>query len=469
MLTQNPLLKINADEVAILREKTAGRVITPADHDYDAARKAWNLTVDQHPALIVVAQNTQDVATAIRFANQFDLGVAMQATGHGVARPADDALLILTKDLNQVEISASTQVAKVGAGAKWYMVLEAAQEVGLAPLLGSSPMVSVAGYTLGGGMGWLARQYGLALDSVRAFEVVTAAGQIRRVSQYENPDLFWALRGGGGSFAAVTAMEIMLYPVTTVFGGNLFYPASMAKEVMTHYRNWIADAPDELTCSIVLMNFPPFPQVPEFLRGQSFVIVRGCYCGAVEEGEALLRHWLDWQTPVANMWREMPFSEVASISNDPVDPVPAKSTAAWLKDLDDAVFDTLIDHVIPANGPSPLMFAEIRLAGGAIARVATDANAYSNREAKYILQMVGAAPFPEAYRQLEAYTGQIKAKLQDHLTGSVYINFLEHEEARDQTRAAYRADVYARLCALKAVYDPDNRFRYSLHIPVGQA
>ena len=310
------------DQWLALRNQVQGAVITPDDPRYDELRLAWNRSVVQYPAVIVQAECAADVAEAVRFAQQAGLGVAVQATGHGNVRPANGALLILTAGLNGVQVDDVARTAWVEAGVKWGAVLEKAQAVGLAPLLGSSPDVGAIGYTLGGGMGWLARKYGLSADHVLRFEVVTADGQLRYASASENSDLFWGLRGGGGSLGIVTGMEIELFPVTTVYGGNLFYPFEMAREVFVHYREWVATAPEELTSSIVIMNFPPIPAIPEPLRGQTFVMVRGCYSGPVAEGERLLEHWRTWRTPFIDDFKTMPFSAVATISNDPVDPMP---------------------------------------------------------------------------------------------------------------------------------------------------
>jgi FAD/FMN-containing dehydrogenase len=234
---------------------------------------------------------------AVRFANVEGLAVAVQSTGHGTVRPANDSLLILTSGMKEIRVDAAGQTAWVGAGAKWGMVLDEAQRLGLAPLLGSSPDVGVVGYMLGGGYGWLGRKYGMAADSVRLFEVITADGQLRCASAAENSDLFWRLRGGGGGLGIVTGIETQLYPVTTVYGGNLFCPIEMAREVFQRYRDWIASAPDELTSSILLMNFPPLLDVPEAFGGQSFVMVRGCYSGPVEEGEPCLRAGVPGASP----------------------------------------------------------------------------------------------------------------------------------------------------------------------------
>lgn len=447
-----------------LRPAIQGTVITPDDPQYDEARQAWNLSVDQHPAMIVIADSVEDVVGAVQYAVQAGLSLTVQGTGHGVVRPADDSLLLITSKMKTVRVDEAAQTAWVEAGVKWGEVLEKAQAVGLAPLLGSSPDVGVVGYTLGGGMGWLGRKYGLATDSVRFFEVVTADGRLLHARETENSDLFWGLRGGGGSFGIITGMEIKLYPVSTVYGGNLFYPISLAKEVYARYRNWIASAPDELTSSIVIMNFPPIPEIPDFLRGQSFVIVRGLYSGPIEEGEALIQSWRDWQTPYLDGFRVMPFSEVGKVSDEPLNPTPVHSTGAWLNELSDEVIDILLRYVTPEAGPSPLVFAEVRHVGGAVARVSPEASAYGNRDASFLLHMLGVTPTPEAYRQTAQYAGQIKEQLRPYLTGGVYMNFLEGEESQRRVESGYSPEAYRRLVALKAAYDPDNRLRSGFNI-----
>lgn len=208
--------------IELLRTKIQGSVILPEDDNYDDARQTWNLSFDQYPAVILIAHNAEDIAAGIRYARAHDLGIAVQATGHGVILTADDCLLILTSQLRGVSVDAGEQTAWIEAGVLWAAVLEESQAFGLTPLLGSSTGVGAIGYTLGGGMGWLARKYGLAADSVIEFEIVTADGEIRRVSDDENADLFWALRGGGkGIFGIVTAMRIRLFPVATVFAGSI--------------------------------------------------------------------------------------------------------------------------------------------------------------------------------------------------------------------------------------------------------
>jgi hypothetical protein len=394
----------------------------------------------------------------VQFSAQHNLGVAVQSTGHGIGRWADGCMLIRTSKLDDVQVDANQRTAYIGAGNKWGAVLEKAQSVGLAPLLGSSPEVGVAGYTLGGGMGWLARKYGLALDSVNFFDVITADSQQLRISERENPDLFWAMRGGGGAFAALAGMQIRLYPVTTVYAGNLIYAPEDASEVFSRYREWVKDVPDELTSSIVLMNFPPFEMVPEIFRGKTFAFVRGCWCGDLAAGEQLLDYWRSWKKPVYDFWSPIPFSQAATISNDPVDPMPSFSNSAWLKDLDDETIATVIDYTLPKGGPPALVFSEVRHAGGAIARVPAETNAYSNRQALFNLEMIGINPI------VQEHSTRLLGELKSHLTGGVYMNFLEGENVVARTREAYPPQTFKRLQAIKAEYDPNNMFRFGFGI-----
>lgn len=445
------------------RTQISGKLYLPGEPGFDMARRTWNLTIDQAPAMIVVARSTADIAAAVRYADTHNLKVAVQATGHGISRPANGALLIVTAQMNEVLIDADAQSAWVQAGAECGMVLEKAQAVGLAPLLGSSPNVGVTGYTLGGGMGWLARKYGLATDSVIQFEVVTADGEVRWVSRREHQDLFWGLRGGGGSLAIITSMEIKLYPVTEVYGGNLIYPVSMANEVIHFYREWIKTAPDELTSSFAIMNFPPIPDVPEFLRGQSVIMVRGCYVGPMAEGEALLRPWLTWREPMMNLFGPMPFSQVGMISNDPQDPMPAMTSGAWMRELSDAAIDTIVRYGVSVAGSSPLIMTEVRHTGGAMSHVTAEESPIGHRDASHVLCLVAATPTPEAFHAASDYAGRFKTELRLALDG-VYMNFLEGEEARTRTKEAYATESYNRLRELKAKYDVQDRFCHSFDI-----
>jgi len=438
--------------------------IYPDHGDYDAARQPWNRSVNQHPAVIAMARCQEDVVAAVHYARANDLTIAVQATGHGTRRSATGALLLNTAQMREVQIDAERRTAWVSAGAKWGAVLEKAQAVGLAPLLGSSSGVGAVGYTLGGGFGWLARNYGLAADSVHRFAVVTADGEARSVSNEEHADLFWGLRGGGGSLAIVTGMEIALYPVTTVFGGSLIYPGALTKEVLLHYREWVKTLPDEFSTSVAIMNYPPIPELPAFLRGQSVVMVRCCYTGPVAAGEALLEPWLTWRAPMANLVHAMPFAEVDTISNDPMDPMPSLTSGAWMRALTDDGIDALVRYGLNQQGSSPLIMTEVRHAGGAIRNVSPTSSPIGHRDANFVLCLVAATPTAEITHQVARYMAAFKTELAPELDG-VYMNFLDGDETQARTKDAYAVEQYQQLMRLKAKYDPADRFSHSFNIP----
>lgn len=447
-----------------LESHIAGHVLVMGDPDYNEKRKAYNLSVDQHPDVIVEVADAHDIVQALRFAEEYGMGVAVQATGHGVKRPADGAMLILTSAMQGVKIDPEAGTARVEAGVRWGAVLEKAQAFGLAPLLGSSTSVGAVGYTLGGGFGWLGRKYGLSTDSVHSFEFVTPADELLHVSRDENRDLFWALRGGGGSLGIVASMEIQLYPVTTVYAGNLFYPVGQAREVFGRYREWIAGVPDELTSSVSIAHFPPFPSVPEPLRGQAFAVVRGCYVGPEAEGEALLRFWRAWRRPQVDLFGPMSFRDAASISSDPPDPVPFYNSGAWLRDLADDAVEALVSHGAPAAGDPPFVHTEVRHAGGVIARVDPESTAYSHRTETLLLNLIATTPTPEAYAHATASVEALMQDLAPSLSGGVYPNFLSGAMARARIADAYTSDAYLQLRAIKAIVDPANRLGYSFNI-----
>ena len=457
MITIPFISALDPTAIDTLRGQLTGWAIAPGDPAYDHARAAFNLTVDQQPALVVMAATAGDVAAAARFAAAHGLDLAVQATGHGVIRPANGALLINLAELSGVTIDPAARTARVLGGTKWGAVLAAAQAHGLAPLLGSSPTVGAVGYTLGGGFGWLGRKYGLACDSAESFEVVTADGRPLTASAAENDDLFWGLRGGGGAPAIVTAMTIRLFPVTTVYGGGLVYPGEMAADVLRRWRDWLPTLPDEMTSAVKIMNVPDMEMAPPPLRGRTVVMLIGCHCGPVAEGAALLGHWRDWRAPEMDWFAPMPFAAAAAISQDPEQPTPGLITGAWLRALDDATVDTLAHYGTLQAGRVPLIFVEVRHAGGAVARAATPAGAFGHRDAELLLDAVGMVPAPPLRAVVNDYLGRMKADLGPALAGTVYMNFLEGEEAVARAADGFPPETLARLRALKARYDPDGR------------
>ncbi len=455
-----------SEAVQQLRQQFTGTILAPDDSDYEPTRHGWNLSIDQHPALILVPANAQDVVAGVRFAREHGLGVGVKLTGHGIQHPADNNLLIVTSRMAAVEVDPQTAIARVESGAIWKQVLEAATPLGLAPLMGTAPHVGVVGYTLGGGIGWLARRFGLAADSVLSIDVVTADGVLRHTSPTENGDLFWGLLGGGGNFGVVTALEFKLYPVSTIYGGSLTYPGELAAEALRFFREWTRTVPDDLTSSIGLIKFPALPQVPEFMRGKTQIILRAAFVGPVDEGQALIQPWLDWHAPDTNTFHEMPFSEIATIQNDPINPTPSTGSSEMFDTLSDNAIATMIQNMTDVS--SPLLFSELRHAGGAIARVDPASNAIGNREANFILVMGALVTGPEARPVIKATIERYKAALRPDVRGGVYLNFMSgffaNTEVRARTRDAYQGNTFERLLALKAKYDPDNVFRYSYQI-----
>lgn len=457
---------ITPEQAAELRGQVRGEVYLPGEAGYDDGRATWNRVVDHYPALILLPESADDVAAGVRFARAHNLDIALQATGHGVIRNADDALLINTTKMTGITIDPDARTAWIEAGAKWGEVLAKTHAHGLAPLLGSSPEVGAIAYTLGGGVGWLARKYGLAADSTRRFEVVTADGQRRTASPDENADLFWGLRGGGGSLAAVTGMEVQLFPVETVYGGFMVYPPALAADILTRWREWIPTLPDEMTTSVKVINLPDMDDVPELLRGQTAVFLSGCHAGPIEEGAALMDSWREWQPPMLDAFRPMPFSQVAEISQDPVEPMPSFVTGVWLNELDDATIDALVRYGTLQEGKVPLIFVEVRHVGGAVRSADAAGSAFGHRDAELLLELVGIVPAPPLWQVLTDYADRLKAEIAPALTGTVYMNFLEGEEAITRVQDGFPAETFERLVALKAKYDPDNLFNRTMAIPV---
>jgi FAD/FMN-containing dehydrogenase len=373
--------------------------------------------------------------------------------------PANGNLLIVTSKMRSVQVDVEARTARVEAGAVWKDILDQSTPHGLAPLLGSSPHVGVVGYTLGRGIGWLSRKYGFAADSVRWIDIVTADGVLRRASPTENHDLFWGLRGGSGNFGVVTALEFNLYHVPTIYGGELVYPGELATDALRFFRDWVKTVPDELTASINVLKFPNFPQLPEALRGKIQVLVRAAYAGDSAEGAAWMQQWLDWNTPNINTFSDLPFAEIGSIQKDSIEPVAGFGSNEMLDELSDEAIDMIVQRA--TDPASPIVFNELRHAGGAIARIALESSAISHRDAKFYFQIGGPVPTPELLAAVKAYIPHYKEAMRPFVRGGVYLNFMKGAEVRDRVKDAFVPETYERLVTLKSKYDPDNLFRYS--------
>jgi hypothetical protein len=337
------------------------------------------------------------------------------------------------------------------------------------PLVGSSPNVGVVGLTLAGGLSWLGRKHGLTTDRVKGFTVVTADGHVRHVCSKENPDLFWALRGaGGGSLAIVTEIEIeRLIPIQTVYGGFIAYPASNAAEVFTRYSKWIENLPEEWTTSIAIMHYPPLEDVPEKLRGESVVEIRGCRCGSDDEDEPFIQSLRDWKKPTLDTFAKMPFGKVFDISHDPLGPLPCfVGSGDFFEKLSEEMIEKIVRYSV-RNGisnevQSPLLMTEIRYyGGGAISRVSKHENAFSQRGdgANHVMVTVGLAPDPNVYNMLREYDNQFRSELSPHMKGT-YLGFMEGDAS---TRDVFPPEIYDRLVELKDKWDPEDLFCFGFN------
>lgn len=449
-----------------LSSACAGEVLGPLDPGYPEACACWNLAWTHRPAIVVGTRSEGDVVRAIGHAAEHGLAVAVQATGHGVTVPADeDCLLIATTALDGVRVDAEAGTATVGGGAAWSRVLDAAQEHGLAPLMGSAPHVGAVGYTLGGGFGWLGRKHGLAVDGVRSLRVALADGRIVTTSPSNEPELFWAMCGAGaGTLGVVVEMTIALVPVADVYAGNLFYPLDAAREVFDFYRAWLDGVPEEMTSAFNITAFPPLEAVPEPLRGRTFVVVRGCHAGEAGAGAALLDEWRRRREPLMDTWGRLPFARSAEISQDPVDPVPAGSSGRWLRSLDDGVLDAMLDAVVGGDGPSPMLFAEARHAGGAIGRPNPSVS-FAARDAEHSLELVGLIATPEADTELERRFADAWRRVAPNLADLPgYVNFADGQERVQTARQAFDDERWQRLAAVKRRYDPAGLFGNGLSL-----
>ena len=442
-----------------LRRVLDGDVVGPEDTGWDEARRAWNLTVDQWPAAVALPEHAEDVAAIVAFARAQGLRVAPQGTGHGAAPLGNltGTILVKTERMRGVSIDPVARTARAEAGVIWIEVVEAAAEHGLAALAGSSADVGVVGYTLGGGLSWLARKHGIGANQVTAIEVVTASGDLVRTDWANEPDLFWALRGGGGAFGIVTAIEFNLFPLEQVYAGILWYPVDRAAEILRAWRAWTEELPDEMTSVGRILQFPPIPQIPEPVRGQSFVVVQAIYAGDAAEGERLLAP-LRALGPVLDTVAPTPMRELSRLHMDPEGPAPGAGDGGMLDDVDDDLIDLFVERVVG----SPILSAEIRQLGGAVARRSSQHGAIDAWEAPFITYAVGIAPTPEAKHAVEDAIGRLRSALEPWEAEHTYLNFAE---SRRSATTLFSDASYYRLRRIKAIVDPADLIRSNHPIP----
>jgi FAD/FMN-containing dehydrogenase len=447
--------QLGASDLDALRGQVAGGVTGPGDPGWDEARRAWNLSIDQRPAAVAEVGGTAEVQAAVKLARERGLGVSVQAIGHGAMSSLEGVLLLKTRGWNGFELDTAAATAKVSPGTTWGELHAQSGPAGLAGLPGTGPEISITGYTLGGGISWLGRKYGLAATSVRAAEIVTGDGDVLTVDADNEPDLFWALRGGGGGFGVVTSLTIGLFPAPELFAGMMFFPVERAPDVLPAWRAWVDTVPDEVTSLVNVLNLPPLPFIPEPLRGRSFLAVGACVIGSREFGEELIRPLRELGGAVVDSFAPTPLAQLGLVHGDPLDPSPSAGRASFLSALDPATVDRIAAEAV-ASQFAPLVTVEIRHLGGAIAREAPGEGATGHYEEPFLFMPRGAPFSPELAAAMPAALDRAFAPVAGVATGGAPLSWVEEP---DQLAGVFRPDTLERLLEVKRRYDPGNRYR----------
>jgi FAD/FMN-containing dehydrogenase len=448
----------------VLRSRFSGALIRPDDSEYDETRTVFNAMVDKHPALIARCHSANDVVAAVDCARECGLELAIRSGGHAVtgASSSDGGLVIDLRPMNQVAVNPARRLARVGAGATWGDFDAAAQEFGLATTGGRVSTTGVSGLTLGGGSGWLERKYGLACDNLVSAEVVTADGRVVTANETVNPDLFWALHGGGGNFGVVTSLEFRLHPVgPTVLAGLLLWPGAAGPELVRFYRDFAESAPDELGSAVGFLTGPPAEFVPRHLRGMICAAVVVCYCGPVGEGERVLKALRSFGPPDADLVQPMPYTGLQSMLDD-ANRAGLRNywTADYLDELSDEAVDTFAEQAFRMGSPHSqcLLFPW----GGAVARIGEDATPLARRGSAWVAHPMAMWTEPDEDAEHTGWAREFSAAMRPFVSGGVYLNFIG-DEGEDRIRAAYGTH-HGRLRQIKAKYDPDNLFHLNQNI-----
>jgi len=446
-----------------------GRLIRVDDTDYDSARAVWNGAIDRRPRLIARCIGSADVVAAVRFAREHDLEIAIRGGGHNVAGTAvcDDGIVIDLSAMRAVRVDPAARRAWVQGGALWGDVDHETQAHGLATTGGIVSHTGVAGLTLGGGIGWLMRKHGLTVDNLLAAEVVTADGKLLRASEDEHPDLFWALRGGGGNFGVVTSFEFCLHAVgPTVLAGPILWDASDAAEVLRFYRDFVRDAPDELGTVVRFGTVPPLPVIPGNLHWRPVVMVGTCYAGPIEDGERALRPLRASRTPLLDLIGQKPYAGFqGALDSTVVHGWNYYWKSTHLPELSDDLIDVIAAHAFSCA--SPRSYVALFHLKGAVSRATAGGTAFGNRQASHAITLDAVWRAGEDFGERDtAWTRGFFAALGRFRQG-VYVNFLGGDEDPNRVREAYGDFVYDRLVGVKTRYDPDNVFHHNQNIRPG--
>jgi FAD/FMN-containing dehydrogenase len=456
--------QLREHEATEFATRISGGLLGPGDDSYDDARKVWNATVDRRPALIARCLTAQDVQAAVGFAAEHRMLLSVRGGGHHIAgnAVAEGGLMLNLSGMKTVHVDAAKRTARVGAGALLADFDREAQAHGLATPLGINSTTGVAGLTLGGGFGWLTRRHGLTVDNLISATIVTADGKIRTASADSEPDLFWALRGGGGNFGVVTSFDFRLHPVgPEVYAGLVVYPFAQARQVLRAWRDFSAGAPDELSVWTVMRKAPPLPFLPESAHGTEVVIFPLVYCGDMEAGRKAAAAVSAFGTPIASALGPTPYAGFQSA----FDPLLTPGGRNYWKSnnfstLSDAALDLMIDSIGRLPGPECEIF--VAQLGGAMERVQPAATAFVGRDARFIMNVHGRWSDPRDDERIRQWARKVFEDLAPHATGGGYVNFLTEDEA-ERVAASYGGN-HARLQSVKGRYDPANLFRCNLNI-----
>lgn len=447
-----------------LRGLLDGRVHLPGDPAYDAARTPWNFAVDQRPAAVALPRTAAEVGAIVRVAADAGLRVAPQSTGHNAgplaAQGLDDVVIVRTSEMSTAIADPVRGIVRVEGGAVWEPAVDAAAAHGKAVLHGSSPDVGVAGYSLGGGIGWYARKLGLAANSITAVEVVIGDGSLVRADATTNPELFWALRGGGGNFGVVTALEFRMFDIQTAYAGFLMWDLADIEPVLREWAAWAPQAPDEVTTAFRALRLPPLPELPDFLRGRELAIIDGAVLGTDERGEELLAG-LRALRPELDTFSRVPAKSLVRLHMDPEGGAPGISDSAMLASFPDAAVDAFIAEAGP-DAQTSLLMAELRQLGGALGRHHEGGGAVDRLDAQFVTFAGGLAMSPEMGAQVHDDAVRFNEALAPFDNGRQYGNFAENPV---DARTLYPSDVWAKLAGVRSAVDPHGTFAANHRIP----
>ena len=458
--------QVTSSALESLRVGVRGNVLTAGDPGYDEARSVWNAMIDRRPAVIVQPRETNDISTAVNVAREHGLSLSIKGGGHNIAGMAvcEGGLMIDCSLMRSVNVDPASRRVRVGPGAVWGDVDHVTQPYGLAVPSGIISTTGVAGLTLGGGFGWTTRKWGHTAEHLRQVEIVTADGEIRRASEQENPDLFWAVQGGGGNFGVVTEFEFEARQLDpTVTAGLILYPMDDAPEVIRFFREFTESAPVELTCLLVLRIAPPAPFLPEEVHGKPVAGVAAMYAGDPDEGERALAPLKAFGNPLADTIAKKEYVTHQSFLDSGQ---PHGRRYYWKSEYLPAVPEELgrimIDHCNRFTSPHSSMLA-MHLGGNAKQSAAGD-GAVSHKSAEYVVAIQGAWDDPETDDQHIGWARQFHAAVRPFSTGGTYVNFLTEEEGSERIHEAYEPEIYRQLARIKAAYDPGNLFRHNKNI-----